>query len=289
MAQAGRRPAAVDASVPRPPARDNPWLQAHNLEVVDSNPPPIRTCDGRGTALVPTATSYVSKASSRGDDGNAGTLRDDLRDPPAGWGRRGRVPPVSPISPDVQRFGAATRWRPSGGYSHYVLHATMARYRRAGADPLFRDPARDHGAPFEGYYWRFTDAVRRRVVVALCGLSTHPGTRSALVGLAVHPEGVVRSAILPEVRGDAGRFGVSAGDALDASPAAVRVAPTPGDWVEVTIEDARPWPRDLLGGSGVAQLIPGLPQYWHPHLIGGRVRGTLTVGGERTTLDGATV
>jgi tocopherol cyclase len=165
----------------------------------------------------------------------------------------------------------------------------MARYRRAGADPLFRDPARDHGAPFEGYYWRFTDAVRRRVVVALCGLSTHPGTRSALVGLAVHPEGVVRSAILPEARGDAGRFGVSAGDALDASTVAVRVAPTPGDGVEVTIEDARPWPRDLLGGSGVAQLIPGLPQYWHPHLIGGRVRGELTVGGERTTLDGATV
>jgi len=31
-------------------------------------------------------------------------------------------------------------------------------YRESGADPPFADPARDHGAAMEGYYWRLVDA-----------------------------------------------------------------------------------------------------------------------------------
>ena len=38
--------------------------------------PPIRSCDGRGTTLVPTATSNASRPSTAVDDGDAGTLQD---------------------------------------------------------------------------------------------------------------------------------------------------------------------------------------------------------------------
>ena len=30
----------------------------------------------------------------------------------------------------------------------------------------------------------------------------------------------------------------------------------------------------MFGGIGPAQIVPGLPQYWHPHLLGGRVVGS---------------
>ena len=34
------------------------------------------------------------------------------------------------------------------------------------------------------------------------------------------------------------------------------------------------WPRRAFGGTGPGQIVPGLPQYWHPHLLGGRVTGS---------------
>jgi len=43
-------------------------------------------------------------------------------------------------------------------------------YRRSGADPPFGDPARAHGVPFEGYFWRITQPRTGVVAVALGGL-----------------------------------------------------------------------------------------------------------------------
>ncbi|WP_203566509.1 tocopherol cyclase family protein [Aestuariimicrobium ganziense] len=49
------------------------------------------------------------------------------------------------------------------------------------------------------------------------------------------------------------------------------------------------WPRRRWGGSSVFHLVPGLNQYWHPWLLGGRASGTAVVGGETWLLDGAQV
>jgi hypothetical protein len=58
--------------------------------------------------------------------------------------------------------------------------------------------------------------------------------------------------------------------------------------MEVRFRDRVEWPRRALGGLGVAQALPGLAQYWHPHLLGARVTGELRLGDERIDLDGAT-
>ena len=44
--------------------------------------------------------------------------------------------------------------------------------------------------------------------------------------------------------------------------------------LELRFEDRVEWPRRAFGGTGPAQIVPGLPQYWHPHLLGGRVSGS---------------
>lgn len=169
----------------------------------------------------------------------------------------------------------------------YAVRGVLDAYRRGGADPPFGDPRRDHEAGMEGYYWRFTDPERGRVVVALCGLCrSRNGPRWALVALAVHPGGAVRSAIVDRAAADRTGLGVRAGDALVASERAVRVE-LPGGTLDVEIDAARRWPR-ALGGSGPAHLVPGLPQYWHPHMLGGVARGEASIDGGRVALDGAT-
>ena len=50
-----------------------------------------------------------------------------------------------------------------------------------------------------------------------------------------------------------------------------------------------PWPRRPFGGSGLAHVIPGLGQYWHPHVLGGRATGRAVLGDEVVDLDGADV
>jgi hypothetical protein len=44
----------------------------------------------------------------------------------------------------------------------------------------------------------------------------------------------------------------------------------------------------VFGGIGPAQAIPGLSQYWHPYLLGARVRGGGVAGPRPLALDGAT-
>jgi hypothetical protein len=170
-----------------------------------------------------------------------------------------------------------------------VLRALLDAYRAAGADLPFSDPGRAHGIGMEGYYWRFVEPGAGRAVVALCGACrTAGGEPWALVALAAHPGGHVRHAV---VRGGVllgrERFGVVAGGALagDAERVALRV---PGAELDVRLRDAVPWPRRALGGLGLAHAIPGLPQYWHPVVLGGRADGELRLDGERLELRGAT-
>jgi len=169
------------------------------------------------------------------------------------------------------------------------IAAIVDAYRRAGADGLYGDPRRDHEAGMEGYYWRLTDAARGRVVVALCGVCASPTGRWALVALAAHPGGRVRTTVVDAAAGEPDGFGVRAAAAVRASEGAVRFDLGRDAVLDVEIRDPWRWPRRAFGGSGIAHLVPGLGQYWHPHLLGGRARGELRIAGDRFNLDDASV
>lgn len=138
----------------------------------------------------------------------------------------------------------------------------------------------------EGYFWRFTDPASRRVVIALVGInSPRHGGRWATVGMAAEPEKVIATAALPNAAAHMGRLGVRVGEQVLALADEVRIAL--GDCsVDVAIRDPRPWPGRLFGGSSYFHLVPGLNQYWHPWLLGGRAHGTIVVGGVETRVDG---
>ena len=162
----------------------------------------------------------------------------------------------------------------------------LETYRRTGADPPFGDPRRAHGVRFEGYYWRFTDAPAGRVVIVLCGVSHDAAGSWALVALAAHPEGLVRSALVPVARADPHTLGIEAGDVLRGTADALHVDLGPDARLDVALRDARPWPHRAFGGIGPAQIVPGLPQYWHPHLLGARVEGSARLGEQTVSLSG---
>jgi hypothetical protein len=164
----------------------------------------------------------------------------------------------------------------------FVLEA----YRRTGAEPPFGDPRRAHGVQFEGYYWRFTDAGAGRVVIVLCGVSRDAAGTWAVVALAAHPGGLVRSRVVPVARADPSGLGVEAGDVLHGTDSSLRVDLGPDARLDVALP--RPWPRRAFGGIGPAQIVPGLPQYWHPHLLGARVAGEARLGETTVDLSGAT-
>lgn len=163
----------------------------------------------------------------------------------------------------------------------------LAAYRRTGADPPFGDPARAHGVGMEGYYWRLTDHAAGRVVVAICGVARADDGPWAMVILAAHPGGFVRVATTRTASADTGRFGVRAEEALVADAGGLRVDLGPDARLEVAIGERREWPRRAFGALGVAQAVPGLHQYWHPHLLGGRAVGSARLGGEEVALDAA--
>ena len=166
--------------------------------------------------------------------------------------------------------------------------ATIARaYRSTGADWPYGDPRRAHGVAMEGYFWRFSDPASGRVVVALCGVSQTDGDSWATVAVAGHPGHFVRSADARPAGADPTRLGVWAGDATfraDADRVAVDLGPDAQ--LDVRIRDARPWPRRAFGGLGPAHAVPGLEQYWHPYLLGGRASGTAIIGDVAVDLDG---
>jgi hypothetical protein len=166
----------------------------------------------------------------------------------------------------------------------------MRAYRATGADAPFGDPLRAHGVAMEGYYWRFTDPRSGRVVVALCGVNRAPDGHWATVALAGHPGGFLREAVVPSAGADARGLGAWAGKgAFAAGPDAVRVDLGLDARLDVRLRGVHGWPRRPFGGVGVAHAVPGLTQYWHPHVLGGRAEGRAVLGDEVIDLGGADV
>jgi Tocopherol cyclase len=147
----------------------------------------------------------------------------------------------------------------------------LAWYRRTGADPPFGDPRRAHGTRFEGYYWRLTDAAAGRVAIVLCGVCRDATGPWAIVAYAA--DGLVRSRIEPLAEVSFSSVDVRAGTSLSASTEHLRVDLGADAQLELRFEERVEWPARAFGGVGPAQIVPGLPQYWHPHLLGARVVG----------------
>ena len=170
----------------------------------------------------------------------------------------------------------------------------LAAYRATGADPPFGDPRGYHGVGMEGYFWRITHAAAGAVVVVLLAVNRDAaGGTWGMLALAAHPGGFVRAATVEHAAADRRALRVRAGaadaPALEADDERLRVDLGPGARVDAAFEARVPWPRGwAFGGIGPAQAIPGLSQYWHPHLLGARVRGSADAGAASLDLDGAT-
>lgn len=162
----------------------------------------------------------------------------------------------------------------------------LRRYRATGADVPFGDPLPWHGVSMEGYFWRLTDPVNGRVVIALTGINTpRVGPAWATVGVAAEPAGVLETAELPDAWADPAAFGIRVGDRVLASDRQLRVT-LDRTSVEFGVETPLLWPRRSFGGSSIFQTVPGLNQYWHPWLLGGRAVGSVVLDGEKIAIDG---
>ncbi|HEV3375849.1 MAG TPA: tocopherol cyclase family protein [Thermoleophilaceae bacterium] len=203
-----------------------------------------------------------------------------------------------------------------------IRASLLDAYRRTGADPPFGDPARAHGTPLEGYYWRIVDPEAGRVIVALCGVC-RPGAESwATVAVAAHPGGFLRHAMVAPAAGEREAFGVRAGGGPCGSAEALGVRGSAealgvgrsagafsvrrgdgvlrgsadalsvrlGDDVRVELRLRSPflWPNRAFGGLGPAHAVPGLGQYWHPVVLAARADGEASLGGVDVRFHGAT-
>ena len=173
----------------------------------------------------------------------------------------------------------------------------LRRYRALGSDLPFTDLRRAHGVGLEGYFWRFSHAASGRVIVALCGVCRDgAGASWATVALAGHPGTFLRTADVPLAGAATDRFAVWAGPAgagsapagsvLAADAGRLSLELGPDARLEVSLAGRREWTRPWLGGVGVAQLVPGLGQYWHPYLFDAEVRGVAVLGEETMSLEG---
>lgn len=160
-------------------------------------------------------------------------------------------------------------------------------YRRTGANLPLADPRPSHGAEMEGYFWRFTDAVQGRVVVALCGVNRHPDGHWATVAVATEPGGVVRTVAAPGARAATDRVEVHVDGVLHATDREVRVD-IDDVHLEMSLDATFEWPH-ALGGGGVFAAVPFLGQYWHPHVLGGSASGSVRSPDGTWELDGANV
>jgi len=170
----------------------------------------------------------------------------------------------------------------------------LSFYRRTGADLPFADPRGYHGIAMEGYFWRLTHVASGTVVIALVSVNRdRTGATWGTVGLAAHPGGFSRSVAVAQAGGARRGIGVWAGQGeasnLRADGDQLRVDLGADARLDVRFSETVGWPRRAFGGIGPAQAIPGLSQYWHPHLLGGRVSGAARIAGREIDLDGATV
>jgi tocopherol cyclase len=168
------------------------------------------------------------------------------------------------------------------------LRNGLARaYRATGADPPLGDPARAHGVPFEGYYWRITEPRTGVVVVALGAVCSGPRGPWGFATLAARPGGFVRTTITSSARAGAHAYGMAAERALRGDAAGVAVDMGPDCRLDVSFSDELPWPRRAFGALGPAHAVPFLPQYWHPVVLRAEVRGRVRAGALDLRLDGA--
>lgn len=170
-----------------------------------------------------------------------------------------------------------------------ALAPVRTAYRASGADGFFGDPLPAHGVAMEGYFWRFTDPSSGRVLIALNGVNRAADGHWSTLGLAAHPHGFLRTVAHPVGEADPDQLGAYAGDAFRGTADHLHVDLGPDARIEATITAPVPWPRRSVGGSSVAQAIPGLNQYWHPWLLGGTAHGHAVVGSETWDLEGWSV
>lgn len=170
----------------------------------------------------------------------------------------------------------------------------IERYRRSGADPPFGDPCGSHGTALEGYFWRITEPRSKSVVIVMASVNRdRAGTQWGTAALAAHPGVPVRTTLADGAIGVTRGIGVTIADRgrvlLRASASTLEVDLDEDTRLRAQISAAVPWRRRALGGIGVGHVVPGLSQYWHPHLLGGHVAGTAVIGGRAIELDGASV
>ena len=170
-----------------------------------------------------------------------------------------------------------------------VAKPLVDTYRRTGADVPFGDPVPSHGCEMEGWFWRLTDSVSGRVVVALCSVNRNPDRDWATVAVALHPGGIVRSAALGIAEAGSSHFSLDAGtDPTGLLAASINRLRIDLDDIHLDLRfaDSFEWPK-ALGGGGIFSSIPFLNQYWHPYRLGGKASGTVTFGEGTWSFDGA--
>lgn len=164
----------------------------------------------------------------------------------------------------------------------------LAAYRAQGADPPFGDPRRAHSVGMEGYYWRITEPRSGTVVVALCGVSQARDGPWGTAALAAHPGGFLREGITETAEAATAGLGVVAPGVLRAGSDRLELRLGEDARLEARFDERCEWPHRAFGGLGLAQSVPGLGQYWHPHLLGARVTGRALLEGREVDLTGAT-
>ena len=203
--------------------------------------------------------------------------------------------------------GSESGCTPYGGLMSPIGDRLLQAYRATGADLPFGDPLAAHGVDMEGYFWRLTDLgmpdrPHQRSLIALIGINRAndaDDSHWATVGFGAHPSPVLVVDALDTAEasttGLAVRASGSSTNALGghgtfrATDRELHVDLGPGARVDLTISNARQWPRQRFGGSSWFQSVPALNQYWHPWLLGGRASGTAQVGDETWTFEGAQI
>ena len=159
------------------------------------------------------------------------------------------------------------------GVAKRLVHA----YRRTGADVPFGDPLPSHGCEMEGWFWRLTDSASGRVVVALCSVNRNRDGDWTTVAVALHPDGIVRSAAIDSAETELSPFAVRAGtDPTGRVAAGIDRLGIDLDDIHLDLRfaDSFLWPK-AFGGGGIFSSIPFLNQYWHPYRLGGKASGTV--------------
>jgi hypothetical protein len=169
-----------------------------------------------------------------------------------------------------------------------IFSDLLRQYRATGADLPFGNRELAHDVAVEGHYWNLTDVRAGRTVIAFAGINASAEGHWANLGLAAS-NGFIRTLDFPTASADPERFGVRAGTAFRADEGHLHVDLGPDARLDLRIDDLIRIPQARCGGISRGQTIPGLSQYWHPWLLGGRATGVVRIGSEEWTFDGAEV